>query len=80
MGTPKTKRGASIIKRHQHELGARGVLWLLPQSTRKEGSFGLYIHEDVLTLAFKRIGREGSSALMLNGLALKPYEKQLQSS
>ena len=61
---PKRKSVASIIQTPQHELGVWGILWLLLKSVRKEGSSGFYIRKDLLSLAFKRIGGAGSSALM----------------
>ena len=60
---PTNKKGTSILKRPQNELGVAGVLWLLVKSTKEEESLGFYwIHKDLLSLAFKRIGRAGPSA------------------
>ena len=65
-----------MIKRLQKELVVWGILWLPLQSIPKEGSLGFYIHKDLLSLAFKRMGRAGFPAFMSQGLALNIFSNQ----
>ena len=79
MGQPSSKRGASIMKRPQNELGGDPSAPIQNSKARRILRLLQYqIHKDLLSRAFNRIGRAGSSAILLKGLALKTYEEQLR--